>query len=184
MAAAIQGNGKGGIPWRILGWGALAALLALPAVAMQLKAPGVHWTAGDFVFAAVLFALLGGGIELAVRMSSNLAARAGAAVAVLAAFLTIWVNLAVGMIGPEGNPYNLLFLGVLGLALAGTLAARFRPGGTARAMAAAALAHAAVAAGGMSTDMPGAVFSLAFVVPWLVAAALFAKAAREEGRAV
>jgi hypothetical protein len=113
-------------------------------------------------------------------MSSSLAARAGAAVAILTAFLTIWCNLAVGMIGSEDNPYNLLFFGVVLLALLGAIAARFRTRGTALAMGAAAAAQAVVAAIGLSADARGAILSALFALPWLLAAGLFRKAAGDE----
>jgi hypothetical protein len=98
--------------------------------------------------------------------------------AVLAAFLTIWVNLAVGMIGEEGDPLNLMFVGVLLLALAGALLARFRAAGMAKAMLATAAAQAAAGAVGLSTDPRGGLFSMGFAVFWLLAAGLFALAAR------
>lgn len=175
---AQSASGRHGIPWRIIGWSIPALLLLLPLVAMQFTQE-VNWTRSDFVVAAVLFGSVGLAFELIVRTSSSLAYRAGAALAVFAAFLTIWVNGAVGMIGSEGNPYNLLFGGVLTLALTGAIVARFEPAGMARAMVAAAIAQAAVAAFGLSIDVLGGVLSLAFAAPWLLAAALFAKAARE-----
>lgn len=172
-------GGRHGMPWRLLGWSIPALLLLLPLVAMRFT-DEVNWTGSDFVVAAVLFGSVGLAFELIVRTSQSLAYRAGAALAVVAAFLTIWVNGAVGMIGSEGNPYNLLFGGVLLIALIGAILARFQPAGMARAMAAAAIAQAAVAAIGLSTDMLGGIFSLAFAAPWLLAAALFWNAAQEQ----
>jgi hypothetical protein len=166
------------IPWRIIGWSIPALLLLLPLVAMRFT-PEVNWTASDFVVAAVLFGSVGLAFELIVRKSSSLAYRFGAALAVVASFLTIWVNGAVGMIGSEGNPYNLLFGGVLAIALIGAVLARFQPAGMALAMLAAAVAQAALAAFGLAADPRGAVFSMAFAMPWLLAAALFWNAARE-----
>jgi hypothetical protein len=164
--------------WRIAGWSIPVLLLLLPLVAMQYTAE-VKWTASDFLFAAMLFGSVGLAFELIVRRSRSLFYRAGAALAVVSAFLTIWVNGAVGMIGSENNPYNLLFGGVLLLALIGAIAARFRAPGMAAAMAAAAVAQAALATFGLSTDVRGAMFSMAFAVPWLLAAALFWNAAKE-----
>jgi hypothetical protein len=178
MAAKTEnGGGPGGIPWRMIGWGGAALLLLLPWVA---NAP---WTLSDFVVMGLLFGLVGGGLELAVRTSSNLSCRLGAAVAILAAFLTLWVNGAVGMIGSEGNPYNLVFLGVPALALAGAVFARFRPEGMSRAMIAAAIAQAAAGAAGLPSDMLGGIFSAGFALFWLLAAALFRNAAREQAPA-
>ena len=178
---AKEAENRGGrrlIPWRIVGWSIPALLLLLPLAAMQFTEE-VNWTASDFVFAGVLFGSVGLAFELIVRKSSSLAYRAGAALAVITAFLTIWVNGAVGMIDSEGNPYNLLFGGVLALALVGAIVARFEPAGMARAMVAAAVAQAAVGAGGLSADPLGGVLSMGFAWPWLLAAALFWKAARE-----
>jgi hypothetical protein len=164
--------------WRIAGWSIPALLLLLPLVAMQFTRE-VNWTAFDFVVAAVLFGSVGLAFELIVRRSRSLAYRAGAALAVFTAFLTIWVNGAVGMIGSEGNPYNLLFGGVLAIALIGAMVARFEPAGMTRAMVAAAIAQAAVAAFGLPADLLGGALSIGFAAPWLLAAALFWKAARE-----
>jgi hypothetical protein len=141
----------------------------------------VNWTASDFVFAAVLIGGVGLLLELAVRRSGSLAFRAGAAVAIAAGFLTIWVNAAVGMIGSEDNPHNLLFLGVVALALAGAVAVRFRARGMAGAMALAAAAQLAAAFAGMASDPHGAVLSALFAGPWLLSAASFRKAARASG---
>jgi hypothetical protein len=165
-------------PWRIAGWSFAAVLLLLPAVAMRFTSE-VNWTMLDFVFASVMIGGVGLGFELAVRMSRNAAYRSGAAFALAAAFVIVWANAAVGMIGEEGNPYNLLFLGVIGLALARAAAARFRASGMALAAAGAGIAQIAVAAGGAATDPRGALLSAALASPWLVSAALFRKASRQ-----
>jgi hypothetical protein len=159
-------------------WATLAGLLALPAVAMAFRAEGVVWTGSDFVVMGVMLGLVGLGIELVVRASSSLAWRAGAGVAVITAFLTVWVNLAVGMIGSEDNPYNLAFAGVLVVALLAAFLARFRSAGMAKAMAAAAAAQAVAGAAGLSSDPRGALFSMLFAGPWILAALLFTGAAR------
>jgi hypothetical protein len=174
MAADTHNEGgRPEIPWRIMGWGTAAFLLLLPFVA---NAP---WTLADYIFAAVLFGSVGLAFELIVRTSSSLAYRSGAAAAVVAAFLTVWVNAAVGMIGSEDNPYNLLFLGVLVIALIGAILARFGPAGMAGAMLAAATAQGLLSAIGLSTDVRGGIFSMVFIGIWLLAAALFHNAARE-----
>ena len=113
----------------------------------------------------------------------NGAYRFGVGIAITTAFLTIWVNLAVGMIGSEDNRYNLVFVGVLGLALVGALVARFKPRGMALAMVVAAVSQAAGGAAGLASDARGGVFSMAFAALWLLSAALFQKSAREAGSA-
>ena len=128
-----------GVPWRMIGWGAAVLLLAAPFVAMQVGSSGVNWTTSDFIFAGVLFALVGGAFELAVRASGNWAYRGGAALALLGTLLTIWANLAVGIVGSEDNPANLWFFGALLVGSIGAAVARFRPGGMSISMLATAL---------------------------------------------
>ena len=173
---AEQDGGRRGMPWRLVGWGGAAVLPLVPLSA------GFPWTLSDFVTMGALVALVGGGIELVVRASPSLVWRAGAGLAILAALLTVWVNLAVGMIGSEDNPYNLVFLGVIALALLGAIVARLRPSGMAWAMAAAAAAQLVAAAVGLGADLRGGILSALFALLWLLAAGLFRKAAQEGGR--
>ncbi len=168
---------RGWSAWRIAGWSIAVILLIIPAVAMQVTTE-VDWDLPDFIVMGGLLAAIGLGIEFLVRQSQSAAYRVGAVIALVTAFLTIWVNLAVGMIGDD-NPYNLLFAGVLGFGLVGSIVARFAPLGMALTMLVTAVAQAVVGAGGLSTDPRGAAFSMLFAMPWLLAAALFAKAARE-----
>jgi len=176
MASEAEKSGRrGGSPWRILGWGTAGLLLLLPLAAMQFT-DEVKWDLFDFIFIGALFGGIGLAFEVTVRMTSSSAYRGGAALALAAAFLTIWVNGAVGMIGSEDNPYNLLFGGVLLIALAGAIAARFAHAGMARAMLAAAAAQVAIGAIGLGTDARGGVLTMGFGALWLLAAAWFKNA--------
>lgn len=166
--------------WSLVIWGTAAGLLLVPAIAMRFDS-GVNWSAIDFVVMGALFFLACGAYELAARISGNTAYRAAAGIAILTAFLTVWVNLAVGMLGSERNPANLLFGGVLAVAVIGACIARFRPTGLMRAMQATALAQAtmtvyALVGGYGEVTLPVAMF----ILPWLVSAWLFKKAAREQ----
>jgi hypothetical protein len=60
------------------------------------------------------------------------------AVALAATVFLVWINGAVGIIGREDNPANLMFFAVIAVALAGSLAARLNPRGMALAMTIAA----------------------------------------------
>jgi hypothetical protein len=162
--------------WRVAGWTLAALLLLTPFVAMQFT-DEVRWSAGDFVFAGLMIGIVGVTLELTVRASRNATYRAGVGVALLASFLLVWANAAVGMIGNEDNPYNLLFFGAIGVALAGAVISGVRPAGMAIAMIAAALVQGGVAAAGMSSDPRGGVLSLAMASLWLISAGLF-RAAR------
>ncbi|MBH8558469.1 hypothetical protein [Hymenobacter negativus] len=120
-----------------------AFLLLIPLVAMQFTKE-VNWTLSDFVFAGGLVFGTGLAYQLIASQANGPAYRFGIGLALAAGFLLIWVNGAVGLIGSENNPANLLYAGVLGVAAVGALLARFRPLGMARAMVAAALAQVAV----------------------------------------
>jgi hypothetical protein len=122
---------------------ATAFLLLIPLVAMQFTQE-VVWTLSDFVFAGVL--LFGAGLTyvLIERKWNNTAYRVAVGVAVLAGFLLVWVNAAVGLVGSEDNFVNLLYGGVLAVALIGAIVARFQPLGMSNAMFAASLTYVVV----------------------------------------
>ena len=180
MATNMQADGRIDPRWRLAIWGGACALLLLPALAMRLGAQGVHWTALDFAVMGTLLAAACGGWELAMRMSAgSVAYRLGACIAIMCCFLLAWVNLAVGIVGEPGNPGNLAFFGVVAVAIAGGLLARLRVPGLVRAMNATAVAQLAAGAVAMANrSQEGAAFSLGLAVLWLVAAALFRRAAR------
>ena len=164
---------------RMVIWGFAVALFLLPLVARQVV-DGMAWTGLDFLVWGVMLLVACGAYELVRRMSRDRWYRMGAGVAIVTAFLVFWVNGAVGMIGSEGNAYNLLFLGAIALGGLGALVARFRAGGIALALYATAAVHAIVSLVALAAgwDQLGSLLSLAFAVPWLVAARLFAKAAQ------
>ncbi len=166
--------------WSLAIWTGAAALLAVPAIAMRFTRE-VQWTTLDFVTFGIMLAAACGSYELLARKSASLAYRAGAAAAVGTAFFLVWVNLAVGVIGDEHNPANLMYAGVLLVAIAGAVFARFRARGMARAMVAAAVAQALAGVIAIlgRLDVPVTMLGITamYVVLWMVASALFAKAA-------
>jgi hypothetical protein len=166
-------------PWRILGWGLAASLVLAPAVAMQFT-DEVRWGPLDFTFAITLIGGVGLALEWSLRRSADLAYRAGAATALLAVFLQTWINGAVGVVGNEGNPANLMVGGVLAVALVGAALARLRAHGLARAMFAAMTAQlvllVVVIVAGL--DLKAVPLCLFFAVLWLLSGLLFARAAR------
>ena len=169
--------------WSLLVWGGAAVLLAIPAIAMRFTSE-VDWGPEDFIVMGAMLALACGSYEFVARLSGNTAYRAGAAAAIVVSFLTVWVNLAVGMLGDEGNPANLLFGLVILVAVIGALLSGFRPMGMARAMEAAALGQGAMTLYALFGGYMEVVLHVgAFILPWLVSAQLFRKAAREQGPA-
>ena len=181
MTAQTSNTGaQHGNRWRPFIWGAAACLLLLPAVAMQFDNTGVHWTAGDFIAMGILLAIVCALYELGAWLSGNTAYRAGFGVAALAGFLTIWVNLAVGMLGDEDGTANLMFVGVLLIAAFGAVLAKLRAPGMARAMYATALAQlvAVAIAVPMGFEVRELLLTALFALPWLASAQLFRKAAQ------
>jgi hypothetical protein len=176
--------------WRTVPWIIAAFLLLLPFVAMQFT-DEVVWDETDFaVIAAMLFGVCGA-FELAARMTANTAYRAAVGIALVAAFLLIWINLAVGIIGSEDNLANLMYGGVLAVAMIGALIARFQPDGMARAMVATVLAQASVALIALIAELgypaspPLEILGVTamFAALWLLSAWLFRKAARGQAPA-
>ena len=176
-------------PWRALLWSIPALLLLLPAVAMQFT-DEVNWNAFDFIFAAIMFGSVGLVVELTVRSSPSTAFRAAVFLALAAAFLIIWVNGAVGIIGDEDNPANLMFGAVLAVALLGSILALFRAAGMAMAMFAAAaveLGVGLIALIGNMASGPAAPFdviaaTMVLTTMWLLSGMLFKAAAGEGAR--
>ena len=81
---------------RYAGWGLLASLLLVPAIAMQFS-PEVDWGPGDFVVMAGLFALLGLSVEYVVARYSA-GRRVAAVIATITIALLVWAELAVGLV--------------------------------------------------------------------------------------
>lgn len=181
MASKANDRRGKGAPWRMIGWAIPVALLMVPWLAR------FPWSRSDFIVAGTIFAIVGAAFELAVRASGNTSYRLGAAAAIATAFLTVWINLAVGIIGNEDNPLNLMFFGVIGAALVGVIVARFKADGMARAMTVAGAIQALIGiavfildAG--ATEPPGRIGLLLliefFAGTWLLSAWLFRRAAR------
>jgi hypothetical protein len=104
------------------------------------------------------------------------------------AFILCWSVPALGLIGEEGDPADRMYLGVLAVGLLGSLIARFRPRGMARALAAMAGAQSLVtfiALGMGKQDDPVTSLhelvglNLFFIALYLVAAGLFRRASRQ-----
>ena len=121
-------------------------------------------------------------------MSGRIAYRSGAAVALAAGFLEVWMNLAVGIVGDTDNTQNQGFFGVVVAAAACAFVARLRPDGMARAMLATAgvqallglmVATAPVTARVEPMGATGVLMlSGLFTALWLVSAALFHRSSR------
>jgi hypothetical protein len=125
-------------PRSLLPWFLVPAVpLLVPLVAMLFTAE-VQWTVFDFVAAYVLFTGTGLAYRLVTSGATSRKYRAAAALAVLGGLSLVWVNLAVGFIGDEDNPANLLYGGVLAVGVLGAVLSRLQARGLARTLYAAA----------------------------------------------
>ncbi len=180
-------DGRRGSRLRLAVWGAAALVLLVPLIAMQFT-DEVNWDETDFIVFGAMLAAACGTYELAARTTRNTAYRAGFGIALAAAFLLVWMNLAVGIIGSEDNPANLMYSGVLAVGIIGALIARFQPQGMAWTMVSTALAQALVGIialiaglGSTGTNWPQVivVLTLFFAALWLGSAWLFRRAAEQ-----
>lgn len=170
----------------------VTCLLILPLLAMQVT-DEVAWGPMDFVVAGVL--LFGTGLlyQAAARKAGRNVQRVAVGVALGAALLLVWSNIAVGLIGSEDDPANLMYLVVLAVGMAGATLARLRPRGMARAMWAMAAAQALVMTValvlGLGAPASGAAeiiwVNALFIALFAASASLFRESARvaAEGRA-
>jgi hypothetical protein len=133
---------------------ATALLLSIPLMA-KLFTDEMGWDLFDFVVMGALIAGVGLTYEAARGMSDSLTYRAAVGIGLAGAFLLVWVNGAVGIIGSEDNAANAMYFGVIAVAFFGTLLARFRPRAMARVMFATAFAQALVAGTALALGLGG-----------------------------
>lgn len=166
---------------------AAAFILLVPLLAMQVTNE-VAWDLADFAVAGALLVGTGLAYEMAARKAASIAYRAAVGVALAAGLMLVWVNLAVGLIGTEGDPANLMYVGVLAVGIVGAIIARLQPQRMSRAMFATALAQTLVAViallAGLGSPANGPLEILigngVFVALFVGSAGLFRRAAREQ----
>lgn len=118
-------------------------ILMVPLVSMQFSNE-VNWDAFDFFVAATL--LIGSGLifDFIARRSRDAGYKTGVGVAVVSGLILVWMNLAVGLIGSEDHPANLMYFVVLLIGFVGAILVRFTARGMARVMSITAMAQALV----------------------------------------
>ena len=170
---------------RVLMWASAAFLLSLPAIAMQFfPDSGVDWDGRDFLIMGTMLLIACSLVEVGIRMArNNFSYFAGTVFAVGTGFVTVWVNLAVGMILSERNLENLVFLVPILIALIGAFVVRFRAEGMAKATASAGIVQGLIASVVAVVPLDNLYTSMligAFALPWLLSAALFRQAAGDQ----
>jgi hypothetical protein len=169
--------------WKILIWMMAFGLWLTPLIAMHFTKE-VAWDETDFIIFGVMLIVPCVLLELATRLSRSPHYRLGFGIALVACFVLIWMNLAVGIIGSEDNPANLMYAGVLAIGATGAILARLRAKGMAIALVVMAVAQGLVSA----TAVIGGYFTVpldaVFISLWLASAWLFHTAARQETASV
>ncbi|GAB4296075.1 MAG: hypothetical protein Kow0098_18990 [Ignavibacteriaceae bacterium] len=171
----------------------IAAFLLLVPILAMLFTEQVNWTAFDYFVAWILLFGAGSTYVLIAGMGNVKSYRIAAGIAVGTALIIIWSNLAVGIIGSEENPVNLLFYAVLLIGITGSFAARFKPWGMSITLFVMAIAQALVPAIALLIRMPDLpsdvsttdifrvfVFNSFFVILFILSALLFRSAAKQE----
>ncbi|MCF7801018.1 MAG: hypothetical protein K9N34_03260 [Candidatus Marinimicrobia bacterium] len=153
----------------------------------------VIWGPGDFLIAWILLAGAGIAYKLISGRMGHTTYKYAVGIAVFTALLLVWMNLAVGLIGSEDNPANLLYAGVLVVGFTGVMLSQFKPRGMSRALFLTALAQALVPFIAMLIWKPPMsnveeslgvlgviVLNMVFAALWYASARLFRKVAREQ----
>jgi hypothetical protein len=118
-----------------------SCILMIPAAAMLFKIEGWAWGAADFVIVWVVIASSVATYKFVAGKAPNRTYRIAAGGAVTTGVILMWINGAVGLIGSENNPANLMYGGVLAVGLIGAAIARLQPLGMARALFVTAVAQ-------------------------------------------
>ena len=103
-------------------------MLSIPLMAMQFTNE-VNWTVTDFLIMGTLIFGAGLTFEWISSRGNSTLYRIAVGVAVLTAFLLTWSNLAVGIIGSDGNPANLMYYIMIAIGIVGAVIVRFRANG-------------------------------------------------------
>ncbi|SNC68413.1 hypothetical protein SAMN06265337_2302 [Hymenobacter gelipurpurascens] len=141
-------------------------------------------TISHLVLAGIALLLMGLFYLLIASRGRTGAYKLAVVVVVAASLLLVWGNLAVGFIGSEDNPANLLYAGVLAVGFIGAVLAKLQPLGMAKAMFATALAQFAVPFVAMAIWRPELNLGVLWVIAlntvfaglWVAAGLLFRRA--------
>lgn len=164
---------------------AVACILLIPFIAMRFTNE-VAWTAFDFIFASALLLIPSLVFEYISRRKNSIAFKAGLGLALIASVLLVWINGAVGIIGSEDNPANLMYLGVLSVGIIGAFAGGLQAQGLWKALLATAIAEALVTVIALVFQMDNhenwqvkiLAINWFFVMLWTISALLFRHASQ------
>lgn len=162
------------VPYRgiWLGIGVLffVAILAIPRI-MGMDWDGFDHLAWGLLLCAPIFLWM-----LVARATDNRSVMVGAAIGLVGTTIMFWVNLAVGIVGQEGNAADLLFVAVPAVGLVVAAVGRFRPPAIAKGLAGMAMLQSGVAILAFARGWePATMFSAGLAALWALAAWLCAR---------
>ncbi|MFN1835124.1 hypothetical protein AB2B38_007680 [Balneola sp. MJW-20] len=105
-----------------------AVLLSIPLTVMQFTNE-VVWSGSDFLIAGLLLFGAGAAYVLIRQRMDNSLYRIATGLGTAAMLFLLWSNGAVGLIGSENDPANLMYLGVIAVGLIGALISGLKPRG-------------------------------------------------------
>jgi hypothetical protein len=166
---------------RLIVWAVVVALILMIPVAMKFTNE-VQWN--EAVAYSVILLAAGGAYELWQWLKTRTSAyRRAFGFGLAGAFLLGWVNGAVGIIGSDDNPVNLMYGAVFAVGLIGSLISRFKPRGMAHTLFVAAIVQMLVPVIALIVWPPQAtswgdafVLSAFFAMFFVVSALLFRRA--------
>lgn len=164
---------------RLLMWTGLLGLWLLPIIAKQFT-DEVQWSWMDHLFWAFLLGIPGLLVDIVSRMTPNWFYRGGVIIALATSFVITWANLAVGIVGNEENPVNLIFFGVVAIAMLGSPLVGFKAPRLRGVFYLTAAAQALSALVALQAEPFVLVFCGVTTALWLTAATLFGQAAKDE----
>ena len=183
MARAMGATGgQRGNRLRLAIWAFAGALFLLPLVAMQLTTE-MQWDGFDFLVMGGMLLTVCVVYEIAAHLARSNAYMVAAGIAVGGAFLTVWANGAVGIIGSENNPANVIFYWVLAFEFAASVLALFRARPMAWVMVGTAVMQLGVCVYAWMAGLGHVwVFTGVMCALWLASARLFHEAARLQAK--
>ncbi len=157
----------------------------IPLIAM-IAGDEVVWSLIDFVIAGILLSGAGISFVLLTHKAGSRTYSIATGIAVGTALLMMWANLAVGIIGSEDNPANIMYLWVIGVGVVGAVIAQFKPKGMSYALLAAALTQVIVVViayiegnGNTFSEFRELITVNGFFIAlWIISSSLFRQAAK------
>ena len=100
-------------------------ILTIPLIGM-LTTEEVNWDATDFIVGGIFIYVFSMLFQLAHQATENISLKVAYGLAIVATFLLVWVNLAVGLIGSKNEPFNLAYFSVIATGLIGAFISKMK----------------------------------------------------------